>query len=64
MGFHNRVHAVAAGNNLDDLHFGVLPHAGQADHAVFEHTFLGAYQVALSTAAIWGVWPFLPLLRL
>jgi hypothetical protein len=49
---------------IDDLRFGVLPHAGQADHAVFEQTFLGAYQVALSTAAIWGVWPVLPLLRL
>jgi EmrB/QacA subfamily drug resistance transporter len=45
----------AIGIPLDDLRFGVLPHAGQADHAVFEHAFLGAYQAALSTAAIWGV---------
>ena len=40
---------------LDDLRFGVLPDAGQADHAVFEQAFLSAYQAALSTAAIWGV---------
>jgi hypothetical protein len=40
---------------LDDLRFGILPDAGHADHAVFEQAFLSAYQVALSTAAIWGV---------
>jgi MFS family permease len=43
------------GISLDDLRFGILPDAGQADHAVFEQAFLSAYQVALSTAAIWGV---------
>ena len=45
----------ANGIPLDDWRFGVLPGAGRADHAVFEQAFLGAYQVALSTAAIWGV---------
>jgi predicted MFS family arabinose efflux permease len=45
----------ANGIPLDDWRFGVLPGAGRADHAVFEQAFLGAYQVALSTAAMWGV---------
>ena len=45
----------ATGIPLDDLRFGVLPDAGQVDPAIFEQAFLGAYQFALSTAAIWGV---------
>ena len=44
----------ANGIPLDDWRFGVLG-AGRADHAVFEQAFLGAYKVALSTAAIWGI---------
>jgi EmrB/QacA subfamily drug resistance transporter len=45
----------ANGIPLDDWRFGVLPGAGRTDHEVFEQAFLAAYQVALSTAAIWGV---------
>jgi predicted MFS family arabinose efflux permease len=45
----------ANGIPLDDWRFGVLPGAERTDHEVFEQAFLAAYQVALSTAAIWGV---------